>query len=173
MGIRFSKSIKLGNYLRLNLSGSGVSATVGKTGASVTIGKKGTFLNLSPAAAGIRGTGLSYRQKISGNTIGTLFGGEKKQDAKAAPTSAAPEALPSSSPNVPASLADKIKRPNLTGSLQVPAVSNAAAVLGEYEKNREARVHIHRYAEPVLSREAFDERIENSASETGRELYAL
>ncbi|MBR5739456.1 MAG: DUF4236 domain-containing protein, partial [Lachnospiraceae bacterium] len=38
MGIRFSKSIKLGNYLRLNLSGSGVSATVGKTGASVTIG---------------------------------------------------------------------------------------------------------------------------------------
>ncbi|MBO4411486.1 MAG: hypothetical protein J5794_04795, partial [Lachnospiraceae bacterium] len=125
------------------------------------------------AAVGIKGTGLSYRQKISGNVIGTLFGGEKKEEAKAALTSGAPAALPASSPNVPASLSDKIKRPNPTGSLSVPAVSNAAAVLAEYEKNKEARVHIHRYAEPVLSREAFDERIENSASETGRELYAL
>ena len=41
MGIRFHKSIKLGNYLRLNLSGSGVSATVGKKGASINIGKRG------------------------------------------------------------------------------------------------------------------------------------
>ena len=66
MGIRFAKSIKIGNYLKLNFSKSGVSASVGKKGASVNIGKKGTFLNLSPSAVGINGTGLSYRQRIAG-----------------------------------------------------------------------------------------------------------
>lgn len=65
MGIRFSKSVKLGNYLRLNLSKSGVSASIGKKGATVNIGPRGSFLNLSPSLVGINGTGLSYRKKIS------------------------------------------------------------------------------------------------------------
>ena len=50
MGIRFSKSIKIGNYLRLNFTKNGISATLGKRGASVNIGTKGTYLNLSPSA---------------------------------------------------------------------------------------------------------------------------
>ncbi|MBR4485625.1 MAG: DUF4236 domain-containing protein, partial [Erysipelotrichaceae bacterium] len=66
MGIRFAKSIKIGNYLRVNFNKNGVSATLGKKGASVNIGTKGAYLNLSPAAVGVNGTGLSYRQKIFG-----------------------------------------------------------------------------------------------------------
>ena len=66
MGIRFSKSIKLGNYLRLNISRYGVSTTIGKKGASVSVGTRGTYLNLSPALVGINGTGISYRKKIAG-----------------------------------------------------------------------------------------------------------
>ena len=61
MGIRFAKSIKIGNYLRINFNKNGISATVGKKGASVNIGGKGAYLNLSPSAVGISGTGLSYR----------------------------------------------------------------------------------------------------------------
>ena len=66
MGIRFSKSIKLGNFLRLNISRYGISTTIGKKGASVNVGTRGTYLNLSPALVGINGTGVSYRKKIAG-----------------------------------------------------------------------------------------------------------
>ena len=37
MGIRFAKSIKLGDYLKINFSKSGVSATIGKKGASINL----------------------------------------------------------------------------------------------------------------------------------------
>ena len=59
--MRFRKSIKLAPGFRLNLSGSGVSASVGPRGASMTFGKRGTHLN-----TGIPGTGLYSRQRIDG-----------------------------------------------------------------------------------------------------------
>ena len=66
MGVRFRKSLKLGDLVKLNFSKTGVSATIGKNGASINLGNKGTYLNLSPTIAGIKGTGVSYRQKITG-----------------------------------------------------------------------------------------------------------
>lgn len=66
MGIRFAKSIKLGDLVKINFSKTGVSATLGKKGASINVGSKGTYLNLSPTIAGITGTGVSYRKKITG-----------------------------------------------------------------------------------------------------------
>ena len=152
MGIRFSKSIKLGNYLRLNLSKSGVSATVGKRGASVTLSKRGTFLNLSPSAVGVKGTGLSYRQKISSNTIGKLFGEKDEKEAKENGTA---------------------KTTALSGKKESSKAAGPEDVIAAYEENMEARIRIHRYAEPVPTREAFDRRIEESASEAGKELYEL
>lgn len=74
MGIRFSKRIKFGDLLKLNISKSGVSATIGKKGASINVGTKGTYLNLSPTIAGISGTGVSYRKKISGGYSNLLNG---------------------------------------------------------------------------------------------------
>jgi len=61
MALRFRKSIKLAPGIRMNLSGSGTSWTLGPRGASVSIGKRGTFLN-----TGIPGTGLSSRARLSG-----------------------------------------------------------------------------------------------------------
>lgn len=69
MGLRFRKSIKLGNLIKLNISKSGVSATVGKSGASLNIGKNGVYANVSPSVAGIKGTGVSYRKKLVGNPL--------------------------------------------------------------------------------------------------------
>lgn len=77
--MRFRKSIKLAPGIRMNLSGSGVSWTLGPRGASVGIGKRGTYLN-----TGIPGTGLYSRSQLapgvgSGNrastpgTAGTTF----------------------------------------------------------------------------------------------------
>lgn len=67
MGLRFQKRISLLKGLTLNLSKTGASVTIGKKGASLNIGKKGVTGN-----AGIPGTGVSYREKLSGKSLGAL-----------------------------------------------------------------------------------------------------
>lgn len=61
MGFRFQKRISILPGVRINLSKSGASASVGPRGADVNIGPYGVTTN-----AGIPGTGLSYRQKAGG-----------------------------------------------------------------------------------------------------------
>ena len=58
-GLRFQKRIALLPWLRVNLSKSGASASIGPRGADVNIGPHGISTN-----AGIPGTGLSYRSKL-------------------------------------------------------------------------------------------------------------
>jgi len=60
MGFRFRKSIKILPGIRLNLSKSGLSATIGKPGASVNISERGTR-----GTVGLPGTGISYSEKLS------------------------------------------------------------------------------------------------------------
>lgn len=62
MAVRFRKSIKLAPGIRMNLSGGGLSWSLGPRGASVGVGKRGTFLN-----AGLPGSGLSTRLALSGS----------------------------------------------------------------------------------------------------------
>lgn len=61
MAFRFRKSIKLLPGLRLNLSRSGVSASIGKPGATINVGGK----HGPRATIGVPGTGLSYTQRLS------------------------------------------------------------------------------------------------------------
>jgi hypothetical protein len=65
MAFRFQKRISILPGVRINLSKSGVSASLGPRGADVNIGKDGVTAN-----AGIPGTGLSYRQKVGGGGKG-------------------------------------------------------------------------------------------------------
>jgi len=60
-GLRFQKRISILPGVRINLSKSGASASVGPRGADVNIGSHGVTTN-----AGIPGTGISYRQKVGG-----------------------------------------------------------------------------------------------------------
>lgn len=55
MPFRFRKTIKLGKGLKLNLSKSGVSTSIGGRGATVNLGKRGVRTTV-----GMPGTGLSY-----------------------------------------------------------------------------------------------------------------
>lgn len=64
MAVRFRKSIKLAPGIRMNLSGGGLSWSLGPRGASIGIGKRGTFLN-----SGIPGTGLYSRQSLTGGSV--------------------------------------------------------------------------------------------------------
>lgn len=57
--MKFRKQTKLFPGVRLNVSKSGISTTIGGKGASINVGKKGTYLN-----TGIPGTGIYNRQKI-------------------------------------------------------------------------------------------------------------
>jgi hypothetical protein len=68
-GLRFQKRLKLLPGLKINLSKSGASATVGTKGAGVNIGPGGITTN-----AGIPGTGLSYRQKLSAKNKSAWIG---------------------------------------------------------------------------------------------------
>jgi hypothetical protein len=60
-GLRFQKRLNILPGVRVNLSKSGASTSIGPRGADVNIGRDGVTTN-----AGIPGTGLSYRQKVGG-----------------------------------------------------------------------------------------------------------
>lgn len=58
MGLRFKKSIKILPGVSINISKTGVSATIGPKGKSINVGTNGIFGNLG------LGKGLSYRKKL-------------------------------------------------------------------------------------------------------------
>jgi hypothetical protein len=59
MGLRFRRTFRPFPGVRLNLSKSGVSTSIGTRGAWLTFGKRGTR-----ATVGIPGTGISYTQTV-------------------------------------------------------------------------------------------------------------
>ncbi|WP_161569303.1 DUF4236 domain-containing protein [Candidatus Oscillochloris fontis] len=61
MSFRFSKSIRLGKHVRLNISKSGIGMSTGVKGARISTGPRGTRLTTS-----IPGTGISHSQKLGG-----------------------------------------------------------------------------------------------------------
>jgi hypothetical protein len=67
MGFRFQKRISILPGLRINLSKTGASASIGPRGADLNIGRGGITTN-----AGLPGTGLSYRSRLG--THGSWLG---------------------------------------------------------------------------------------------------
>jgi hypothetical protein len=65
MGLRFQKRIKILPGVYINLSKSGVSASVGGHGATVNVGHTGKRM----ITLGIPGTGLSYRVPLTGGIL--------------------------------------------------------------------------------------------------------
>ena len=59
MGLRFRKTISVLPGVRLNISKSGVSASVGPKGLTLNLGRKG-----ARGTVGLPGTGLSYSQEL-------------------------------------------------------------------------------------------------------------
>jgi hypothetical protein len=59
MAFRFQRRVKIMPGVRLNVSKSGVSASVGTNGATVNVGKDGVTRTV-----GVPGTGLSHRKTV-------------------------------------------------------------------------------------------------------------
>jgi len=72
MGLRIRRSIKLGKYMKVNVSKSGMSLSAGVKGARVNLNSKGVVRR----TVGINGTGISYTDshKIGGNSRSTATG---------------------------------------------------------------------------------------------------
>jgi len=61
LAIRFRRTLRIAPGIRLNLSRSGISSSIGPRGASVTLSRRGTYANV-----GMPGTGISWRGRIDG-----------------------------------------------------------------------------------------------------------
>jgi len=69
MGFRFRKIISVIPGVKVNLSKSGASTSIGGRGATVNVGTSGK----KTVTLGIPGTGLSYQAQLSGLTIMVLL----------------------------------------------------------------------------------------------------
>jgi len=154
MGVRYSKSIKIGNFLRLNISKNGISATLGKKGASINIGGKGAYLNLSPSAVGIKGTGVSYRTKIAGGKKSSKKTSKKQENETLIEQTSSSSSL------------------KKTEKTKVETNVNES-VIEEYNNNLEAEINIHKYTDNVMSKEEYNSFVDSLESEAGKEIYQM
>ena len=164
MGIRFAKSIKINNFLKLNFSKSGLSATLGKKGASVNIGGRGTYLNLSPSAVGINGTGVSYRQRIAG---GKTSAKKKKKNTSEKETVIV---------NKTSSLKKKGYEEVNENIIRNDVIENETVntdVVEEYNNALETTLNIHKYTDNVLTKKEFAKFVEGLDEGLNKELYRL
>lgn len=79
MGWRFRKTVRLGGFVRLNFSNSGVSLGLGPRGASINVGKRGVR-----STVGFPGTGISHQSFSTWNSQPTA------QQQQAPPADSAP-----------------------------------------------------------------------------------
>lgn len=70
MGFRFRRSVRIAPGLRLNLSKSGGSVSVGRRGATVNLSGRGTRTTV-----GLPGTGISYSSTTSSRRSSRQPGG--------------------------------------------------------------------------------------------------
>ncbi len=67
---RFRKVLSLGRFLKLNLSKTGLSASVGRPGATLNVRK-----DRVDGTVGVPGTGLSYRERLANRGCTSLIVG--------------------------------------------------------------------------------------------------
>ena len=60
MALRFNRRIRIAPGISLNLSKSGIGASIGPRGAKINVSSRGVYGNV-----GLPGTGLAYREKLN------------------------------------------------------------------------------------------------------------
>ena len=89
MGFRLQRSIRLGKFIRLNVSKSGVGVSAGVRGLRISKGPRGTHFSI-----GLPGTGLSYRKQLSSKSRKKESQPRARTSAQAAPRAATLPELP-------------------------------------------------------------------------------
>ena len=122
MGFRFQRRISLIPGLRLNLSKSGVSMSVGGGGLTTNLSSSGLRTTI-----GIPGTGLSYRTSPLGSG-GRKRKAEKQQPSKA-PQTKPPPAISQTAKKKPETTAPELKKPDGPKVDWGQRANNAAAII--------------------------------------------
>ena len=78
MGLRYRKQIKLLPGVKLNISKSGFSTSIGKPGNTLNVSSRGV-----KSTVGIPGTGLSYSQMLTKGRRRSRSGGASRQNKRA------------------------------------------------------------------------------------------
>ena len=91
MGFRLQRRIRLGKFVHLNISKSGVGFSAGVRGLRISHGPSGTHFT-----AGLPGTGLSYRKKLTGTKK------DKEKNPVVKPQAKAEISAQTANPNPPA-----------------------------------------------------------------------
>lgn len=131
MGLRFRKSIKIAKGVKINLSKSGVSLSVGRTGLHGTINSRGQLTT----SAGLPGTGVSFVKTMS---LKKLLGGTKKSEdvETISPKKRKDTAIPAGE-----------RAPAVRGSKEagesVPADGDAADQVAAYEQQLQMIRRVH------------------------------
>lgn len=100
MGFNYRKSINLGKGIRLNISKSGPSISLGRKGMRVTVNSKGT----ARGSVGIPGSGIYYNKQLNlAGLIKSWFGAkeEEAEPAKAAASAKQPRPAKAVAPPPP------------------------------------------------------------------------
>jgi len=129
-----------------------VSASVGKKGASINLGTGGTYLNLSPSAVGIKGTGLSYRTKLTGGVkdiVKKINGDDEKKSS--------------------------LTKKDDSNAKEVKDVKEEVdtSIIEEYIEQQEIKTNLHKYTDNVISKEEYDNNINNLETDASKEIYQL
>lgn len=120
MGLRFRRTFRVLPGVRINLSGSGISTSLGVPGATLNLSSRG-----ARATVGIPGTGLSYSQHLGG-------GRPPKEDW---PESAAPWSPPAPPPSAPSRTARAIGSGELATRTS-PALQQLKSLIVAAEQQR-------------------------------------
>lgn len=147
MGLRFHKSVSLAKGIRVNLSKSGPSLSLGPKGATLNISKRGVY-----ASAGLPGTGLSYRTKLGGS----------KRSSKSSGASKARSVGSGSSRSVAA------EHPRLSPDLEEQQ-RIWAEMQEESEKESREFIDIYKLAPQVLTADELSQHLSAAAFTTGEQ----
>ena len=149
--MRFRKSVKITKGVKLNLSKSGPSLTVGPgKGISFNVGGKGAYLNWS-----IPGTGVYDRVRLDTLAKKFLGFGEDKQEEKKPAKSAAKSSAKTSAKTTAKTAAKQPEGPS-TEALELQALNEAFVHVSQLA----ADVPVRRTKAPAVDAQAIDREID-------------
>ena len=149
--MRFRKSVKITKGVKLNLSKSGPSLTVGPgKGISFNVGSKGAYLNWS-----IPGTGVYDRVRLDTLAKKFLGFGEDKQEEKKPAKSAAKSSAKTSAKTTAKTDAKQPEGPSAE-ALELRALNEAFVRVGQLA----ADVPVRRTKAPAVDAQAIDREID-------------
>lgn len=147
MGLRFRKSITICKGVKLNISKSGASVSLGGKGHSINLSGKG-----ARATVGIPGTGLSYSKSISTKKVKNMIGAYNYQlelDEKGKVHILSKKGEPITDASVLRQIKNSDSYKEQVNELLEQRIKEQEQIFEESQNEREQFLHLHQFS-PVV-----------------------